>query len=161
MECTFCHQPITEVSYKKKGTQRYHKECYQKALLTEQRERQQAVSLSLKGESVFEYICQLYHIDTPPCSVKKQLTELLKQELTEDGILLSLKYYHEIEEKPLYPDPTLRIVPYVYDEAQKFYRSTKISNNYNSKREIKNKTTTVTINNPDSGLKPIIDINNL
>ncbi len=68
---------------------------------------------------LFQYICWLYQIPTLTGQMFKQLKDFRDNwGYTDLGMYHTLRYYHEILEKPVKEDAGIGIIPYYYDRAK-------------------------------------------
>lgn len=73
-------------------------------------------------EELYEYICNLYNIKFPTGLILKQIQEYkIEYDYKYWGMLLTLKYFYEVLEKPVKYDDGVGIIPYIYEEAKKYY----------------------------------------
>lgn len=84
-------------------------------------ENKQKISDDYKA--LIEYICNLYEIEVPTGWILKQIKDYKEQfAYTYKGIKTSLHYFYEIQEgNSVEEGMGIGIVPFVYDEAKKFY----------------------------------------
>lgn len=96
----------------------YCKVCY---------ENQQRESDDYK--ELIRYICELYELEVPNGWILKQIKEYKTQfNYTYRGIKSTLNYFFEIQKDHDVGDSMgIGIVPFVYDEAKKFYIEKKLS----------------------------------
>ncbi|MEX0598216.1 MAG: hypothetical protein WD512_17135 [Candidatus Paceibacterota bacterium] len=115
-ECEYLVDKTTQ-EHVKHSNKTYHKHCHEQF---ENRKQQRA--------DLHEYICYLYNIPVVNGFILKQLKEyetLYNYKL--GGILLALKWFHEVEGNPVdtneskYNTQGIGIVPYVYDKAKNHY----------------------------------------
>lgn len=74
-------------------------------------------------KELISYICELYSIDVPTGWMLKQIKDFKEQfNYTYKGIKSTLHYFFEIQDGNDVADSMgIGIVPFVYDEAKKFY----------------------------------------
>lgn len=74
-------------------------------------------------KDLIAYICELYQIDAPTGWMLKQIKDFKEQfNYTYRGMKTTLHYFYEIQEGNDVADSMgIGIVPFVYDEAKKFY----------------------------------------
>ena len=74
-------------------------------------------------KDLIAYICELYQIDAPTGWMLKQIKDFNEQfNYTYRGMKTTLHYFYEIQEGNDVADSMgIGIVPFVYDEAKKFY----------------------------------------
>lgn len=107
---------------------------------------------------LYEYIYDL--TGKPPTGkMYKQLSEYRKDpyNFTNDGIRLTLYYFHELLGNPI-KDDTLGIVPYVYEKAKQEYIKNMEIHKYNSSVDFQEKIKYVKIN--PTSINPINKIIN-
>lgn len=73
--------------------------------------------------NLIAYICELYQLDAPTGWMLKQIKDFKEQfKYTYKGIKTTLHYFYEIQEGNDVADSMgIGIVPFIYDEAKKFY----------------------------------------
>lgn len=137
VKCAFCELKVDkDKSFRYKG-RNYHAQCYY-----EFKEKERLVT----------YICELFSLKAPGPrnyrSIKKYIEE---NNYTYKGILNSLKYFYEVKkgdkEKA---NSGIGIVPYIYDEAQEYYKKLKYKNKkirevVENQKEIEDKKVKITI----------------
>ncbi len=74
-------------------------------------------------KELIAYICELYQIDAPTGWMLKQIKDFKEQfNYTYKGMKTTLHYFYEIQEGNDVGDSMgIGIVPFVYDEAKRFY----------------------------------------
>lgn len=74
-------------------------------------------------KELIAYICELYQIDAPTGFMLKQIKDFKEQfNYTYRGIKSTLRYFYEISEgNDVGNSMGIGIVPFVYEEAKKFY----------------------------------------
>lgn len=74
-------------------------------------------------KNLISYICELYQIETPTGWMVKQIKDFKEKfNYTYRGMRSTLHYFYEIQEGNSVTDSMgIGIVPFVYDEAKKFY----------------------------------------
>ena len=74
-------------------------------------------------KNLVAYICELYQIEAPTGWMLKQIKDYKEQfNFTYRGIKTTLHYFYEIQEGNSVEDSMgIGIVPFVYDEAKRFY----------------------------------------
>lgn len=74
-------------------------------------------------QNLVAYICELYQIEAPTGWMLKQIKDYKEQfNFTYRGIKTTLHYFYEIQEGNSVEDSMgIGIVPFVYDEAKRFY----------------------------------------
>lgn len=102
-------------------------------------------------KDLIAYICKLYEIDAPSGWMLKQIKDYKEQfRFTYRGIKTTLHYFYEIQEGNSVEDSMgIGIVPFVYDEAKRFYiekKAIKDSLGDCDLEEIGNKKKTIHIN---------------
>lgn len=87
----------------------------------EQREIQKARNKN-DWDELFEYICDIYNIDTLTGMMFKQIKEFREvYNYTNKGIYLTLKYYYETLENEVKEGVGLGIVVYYYEKAKNHF----------------------------------------
>lgn len=74
-------------------------------------------------KNLIAYICELYQIDVPTGWMLKQIKDFKEQfKYTYRGIKTTLHYFYELQDGHDVDDSMgIGIVPFVYDEAKKYY----------------------------------------
>lgn len=73
-------------------------------------------------KQLISYICTLYQIDVPTGWMLKQIKDFKEQfHYTYKGMKTTLNYFFEIEGNNPFDSLGVGIIPFVYDEAKKFY----------------------------------------
>ena len=109
VKCAYCGGSMdkdTALRYKDKN---YHESCCQSA-----KER----------DKVSEYICYLFDLKAPGPQNYRLLKKYIEEEgYTYKGIFYSLKYFYEVKKSNITKgQERIGIVPYIYDEAQKYFK---------------------------------------
>lgn len=125
MLCAMCKEQIEGKNYKTKNRKRYHYACYETLVeKAETKHQQHASGLSNKDNEALEaYICTLYDLKEIPETMKKQIEGFVSRlGYTYAGIQEALHYFYALSGKAVLEEHkgTIGIVPYCYDEAQKF-----------------------------------------
>ncbi len=117
--------------YKKVNSRRYaHQECPQAQI--------EEVVDKLNCEN---YLKQIFHVDTLPYTIKAQFDKCLSSNYTYSGIQKTLQYWYEVKKKPIKLGcPSLGIVPYVYEDAKKYFYKIYEAEHANTREEIEEKT---------------------
>ena len=99
-------------------------------------------------EELFEYICDVYDIDTLTGMMFKQIKDFRDTYgYTNKGIYLTLKYYFDVLENEVKEDTGLGIVIYYYERAKQHYVEIREVKNHIKDFEIKEQLNTVKIKN--------------
>jgi len=79
-------------------------------------------------KALIEYICELYNIDAPTGWILKQIKDFKEQfSYTYKGMKTTLDYFYRIKQENEPEEGTgIGIIPFVYDEAKKFYYDKKL-----------------------------------
>jgi hypothetical protein len=107
--CPFCQNKVDgDEAILHKG-RRYHPSCYQEVLIKEE---------------LYEYICKLFTLKAPGPKNFALLKKYREENgYTYAGVLNALRYFYEVKRGAIKKaDARIGIVPYVYDEAQEYYR---------------------------------------
>lgn len=109
---------------------------------------------SQEYKDLIAYICELYQIEAPTGWMLKQIKDFKEQfKYTYKGMKTTLHYFYEIQEGNSVEDSMgIGIVPFVYDEAKKFYidkKAVKDSVSECNLNEMQNKKRIVKINKLD------------
>lgn len=120
-KCPYCGKDIQPNEPKKpyKG-KHYHTVCYKKYCAEIYVQNNNNTD---SKQVLYDYICQLFGIKELSPFLTAQLLKFEKDySMTYDGMWFSLKYYFEILGNKPDIKKGIGIVPYVYDEAKKFYQ---------------------------------------
>lgn len=171
MKCDYCNEQITSISYKTLNKKHFHKDCYVKYLkeLEEKNKVQKEQSSRLINkdktsqlQELEKFMCDKWNINSVPYLVSKHIDDMVNQNnYSYLGILQALIYYYDILDNPPYERPSVGIVPYVYDEAQRFYYEVDRVNANNKDREIVEHNVKVQIPKPKSNIVHCINIEDL
>ena len=111
VKCPFCEQKLNKdeaYTYKKRY---YHVQCFK----TWQRE-------SVERKELIDYICKLYGLETPTGMMLKQIKDFHDDyKYKYKGMELALQYFHETLGNPIQEGGGIGIIPYVYEDAKKYY----------------------------------------
>lgn len=134
----------------------WHKDCYLKTT-------QNAIKDNNDRLLLEKYICELFSVDFIPPRIAKQIKDFTTNyHHTHSGILGTLKFWYEIKKNSIEKANTgIGIVPFVYEDAKKYYLTI-----YNSSEKNKNvkdedfntKNITIRIKAPKSSIKTNIKI---
>lgn len=136
VKCFFCgvqFDASIEPFIKVNSVRYAHKNCY------ENHEK-----LKIKEETdknnLEEYICELFKIDCLSPRIRKQINDFKKQyNFTYSGMLKTLKYFFEIKNNSIEKaNGGIGIIPYVYEEAYKYYSNLQMIQNKNKEKNINN-----------------------
>jgi hypothetical protein len=126
IKCQYCNKKFDKIegNYEKVNTKYYHKECFIK-WQQENQDRQE----------LYDYIKEIFHITFPTGFMLRQIKEYKEvRGYTYKGMTLALKYFFEIQKN----NPkvqSLGIIPYIYDQAKKYWRDIKIKQKQMEKDE--------------------------
>lgn len=104
---------------------------------------------------LYEYIKQLYGKQYNYILIKKQVETFYKQGYSFNGMKLSLKWFYEIKHHSTEESNGIGIIPYVFNDAKKYFYNLYLSQKENAK--IKNYKTSeriITIPSPKSYVRP-------
>lgn len=111
VKCPVCDKMNPKDETVKLGNRYYCPTC------AEERNHQQLSDWDI----LFQYICWLYRIPNLTGQMYKQLKDYRDNwGYTDIGMYHTLRYYHEIMDKPVKDDAGLGIIPYYYDRAKAF-----------------------------------------
>lgn len=127
LKCYFCGEQFdaNSVPFVQVNPRRYaHKTCAEKA-------DPQALEEMESSKKLFDYIKKLFNSDTVSVAIVRQIDAYKKDyKFTSSGILQALTYYYEVKHGSIERSGgRIGIVPYVYDEAAKYYFSIKEAQN--------------------------------
>lgn len=99
------------------------------------------------------YIIRLFDLDYVPPNIKRQIKSFVeKDKLQYSGIKGTLKYFYEIKQNRIdKSNPSIGIVPYVYEDAKRYYQQlaiTKARNEAAMQHQQEEKTVTIIIQQP-------------
>jgi hypothetical protein len=126
IKCQYCNKKFDKIegNYEKVNTKYYHKECFAK-WQQENQDRQE----------LYDCIKEIFHITFPTGFMLRQIKEYKEvRGYTYKGMTLALKYFFEIQKN----NPkvqSLGIIPYIYDQAKKYWRDIKIKQKQMEKDE--------------------------
>lgn len=117
--CQYCKEKLVKNEAKKRGTRSYyHEECLTKKEEQEKQKKKEADDY----KELIEYICTLYGIEAPTGMILKQIKEYKENlDFKYSGMLLSLKYFFEMNDGAVIEDAGVGIIPYIYEDAKKHY----------------------------------------
>lgn len=143
VKCPMCEAMNNKENTKKIDNRYYCLEC------AEKREQEKARNKD-DWEELFEYICDLYGIDTLTGMMFKQIKDFRNDyEYTNKGMHLTLKYYYEVLENEVKENTGLGIIPYYYDRARQHYIDILTVKKHLKDFEIDEQVNTVKIKNID------------
>lgn len=164
IKCAFCGKAIEEARYKKVKGKKYHYDCYTSLVEEAQRvdnERKQNFSEE-SYQRLVKYILALYNVNSLPLNIANQIEDYISNRgYSYEGIENTLTYFHTILNNPVSEQETIGIVPWLYDEAQRFYQKMKEVNDYNVNKKIKDQTVIARIKKPDCKIESSINIEEL
>lgn len=96
---------------------------------------------------LYDYICKIFHYDEVPARIIIQIRQMQKEYgFTESGILKTLQYFYEVKQGTFTKaNGGIGIVPYVYDEAKKFYYRIYLAQQGNTNKSLNQLITTENI----------------
>jgi len=98
-------------------------------------------------DELFEYVCELYNIDTLTGMMFKQIKDFRTiNNYTNRGMLLTLKYYYETLENEVKENTGLGIITYFYEEAKRHYIEKLDVKKYMNDFEVNEETKTIIVN---------------
>lgn len=107
--CYRCKEKLERTEAAKEKDKYFHPEC---------------LVLHQEAADLYSYICFLFGLKTPGPRIYTQIkTYIEKNNYTYNGIKLALKYFFEVKHNNTSIE-TIGIVPYVYDEAQEYFKNT-------------------------------------
>lgn len=121
VKCLYCGERFnrndSKIRVKKVNERRYaHYECWEKHLNNMTKEEKDI-------ENFFEYVKNLYKEEYNYLLTKKLAERYVKEnKYTYSGMLKTLKWYYEIQNNSIEKAKgTIGIIPYIYNEALKYY----------------------------------------
>ena len=137
----------------------WHKICYQQFQVKNEKSAQAIIELD-------NYICKLFDLDYVNARIKKQIKEYVENyHYSYSGILKTLQYFFEIKKNPIEKaNGGIGIVPYVYDDAKKYFETIFYAQQLNKDKDIDSfilNEREIKIHSPQSKRKniKIIDLN--
>lgn len=117
-KCLFCGGivNIVEEEFEKVSNRYAHKNCYDNDTTGKVKELQDKKKL-------INYILEIYQTNKLPTNIARQIQQYYNEGKTYEGIYFALFYFHNAKKNPVFLNkPTIGIVPYIYDEANKHYQ---------------------------------------
>lgn len=114
VKCLYCGKTFdrNKEPNQKIGRRYVHQECYE----------ENYTESDFYKEQIYNFLKTLYGTNYKYQAIEAQRKSYLKKGMTNKGIYQSLKYFFEIKKGSLEKtDGRIGIVPYVYDEAEKYY----------------------------------------
>lgn len=156
VKCQYCgeydskdNMTYIETGKTKKQKKYYHEECL------EVKERN-----TEEYKNLIEYICELFNIESPNGMIVKQVKEYhTDYKYRYYAIQLALQYFFVEKDNPIPDHKTIGIVPYVMDEAKKYY--THLANMSEEEFEIRSMTLSIKQPKKINRKKKIINISEL
>lgn len=152
MTCAKCTLPITPaasgVKYRSKT---YHPACLE-SMKAAAKQKDAKTSAQLNDpdlQRLTSYLCECFSIPALTPMLSKQVADLRTQRgYSYASILLAARYFFEMGQGALQQDddtrqPTLGIIPYIYDEAMRYWRTVDEANEVNQARTLQNRTVIV------------------
>ena len=163
VKCVYCGQMFdaNAVPFQKISERRYiHEECYEKYVKQqeekkeelkqeaakkrreEKEKREAAKSPEKKKEDedkkiLFDYINELYGTEFVSPWIQRQISDYMeKYHYTYSGIYKTLVYFFQEEGHEVNANTGIAIVPWVYDEARKYYYAIYKAQQYNINKDI-------------------------
>lgn len=112
-KCPVCENVVNKEVEEavKHSSKTYHRQCFIK-FETRKKHR----------EELLAFICDLHHIDVPSIMILKQIKDFEETyKFSLKGMEMTLRYFHHIKNNPV-DAKGIGIIPWVYDDASKFYR---------------------------------------
>ncbi|MCD3194898.1 hypothetical protein G8S49_05575 [Clostridium botulinum C] len=140
VKCPICNKMNDKANTEQIGQRYYCKRCADK-------KREQTKRNTDGWDTLFEYICKLYNIQTLTVMMFKQIKDFRKEpyNFTNIGMYLTLKYYYETLNHEVKEDVGLGIIPYYYDRAEKQYMDIVRLEDYMNEFELTEQESVVTI----------------
>ena len=165
--CARCHKKIESAQYKTHKGKKYHYECFME-IAEEEKAVEQAKKKAFSDpvyDKLIDYIVELYRQTDTKGWLEKTAKEQVKRMVEQNGysyqgMMNTLKYVHEILHKPVYERLSIGLVPYYYENAQKFFKNIAEANKGNAMKDSKGVVVVAKIVTPDCKMK-MIDIEDL
>lgn len=167
VKCPFCGIEFRreEEEYINVKNRYWHKKCYEKYLIKIEEEEKQKLELQQKKDSLYKYICLLFGQEKVSIKIAKQINKLISEyNFTYSGIEKSLKYFYEVKNNSIAKaNDSIMIVPWIYEDAKKYYYNLFMTHLKNNNIEIKKENNTIySISKPQAkNLIKIIDLDNI
>lgn len=120
VKCPGCGQYFyrKDESYIALKNRYWHQDCYNNFKINNNNLDKDKILLE-------EYICNLFKIDFINARIQKQIKDMINQyHFTYSGILGTLKYWYEVKNNSIEKaNGGIGIVPYVYEDARKYYET--------------------------------------
>ena len=150
VKCPYCNEFFdrNSISNTKIGRRYYHITCYEQYQNNLTQEDKDEIAL-------YEYIKILYGKKYNYILIKKQIENFHKQGYSFNGMKLSLKWFYEIKHHSVEDSNGIGIIPYVFEDAKKYYYNLYLSQLANA--HIKNysaATRIITIPSPTVYVQP-------
>lgn len=118
VKCLICGQSFDrdKEDYMKMGRRYAHRHCFDTLPVAEQEQY-------LAPDRLYQYIKKLFNFSAVPTAVFFAAEQSVKSKgMTYDGLYNAFKYAYEVlkKQKPM-NNNVFGIIPYVYEEAQKYY----------------------------------------
>lgn len=159
VKCAKCGNPIIDVVYKTYKRKRYHQSCYAEMVKEAEDKEQNRRSDSIQNDynELESLIKNLFSLTVLPANILKQIDEFVsKYNYTYRGIINSLKYFYNVQGNQVMEDMvTIGIVPYIYLEAEAYYKRIESANQENTKRNISDRINTIRIIPPKRAMNMI------
>jgi hypothetical protein len=113
-KCPVCNNEVKEEDaiYNTKTKRYYHENCYQ---------------ILLDRKQLCDYICEIYKYKSPTPKMYQQMTAYYERGISYSDMLLSLKYFYEIEKGDITKSQQgIGIIPYVIDRAKQYATLTEL-----------------------------------
>ena len=138
VKCIYCgkkfNRDSTDIPFVKVTSNRYaHQACVDAEKTGQQKEIDDKLKLN-------QYIKDLFHIETISFAMGKQIEYYVEEcHYTYSGIHQALIYWYEVQKhEPDLNNPTLGIIPYIYQKAHNYYYAIWLAKEANKDKDIAN-----------------------
>lgn len=150
VKCPVCGEMFDRNSIPniKIGRRYFHTKCHE--------EREKNLTQEDRDEiALYEYVKQLYGKNYNYILVKKQVESFHKAGYSYHGMRLSLKWFYEIKHHSTEDSNGIGIIPYVFNDAKKYYYNLYLAQQANSNiKNYKAATRIITVPRPTTYVRP-------
>lgn len=140
VKCLYCNEYFDRNSepFQKVGRRYAHQNCYDENFSDE----------DFYKEKIFEFVKNIFGANYKYQQIEVQRKRFIKSGMTNKGIYDALKYYFEVKNGSIErSEGRIGIVPYVYDDAESYYKNlNKLTNNLSRSMQQPKKSKIIDIN---------------
>lgn len=116
--CAYCKKPMKKTDFDCKAINPYNTKFAHLLCIQEEAKREKTPE-----EELDIYIMKIFNLEFIPPNIQKQKKSYIDNHMTFSGIKGSLKYFYEIKQNKIdISNPSIGIVPYIYNEAKEYYK---------------------------------------